>query len=119
VVNEVALKKLCQKALWQLVKEIWIEMTRQLHCTMLKLLMPEIQKIKSILEKYGNGKPFDQNASLLLKPNNAFLSYLGNATTVLLLMNGTILEIQTYLFNPSDAAQNPKMISEEFSRHLL
>jgi hypothetical protein len=30
----------------------------------------------------------------------------------LLLMNGTILEIQTYLFNPSDAAQNPKMISD-------
>jgi hypothetical protein len=26
---------------------------------------------------------FDQNASLLLKPNNAFLSYLGNATTAI------------------------------------
>jgi hypothetical protein len=34
------------------------------------------QKIKSILEtKYGNGL-FDQNASLVLKPNNAFLGYL-------------------------------------------
>jgi TPR repeat protein len=27
--------------------------------------------------------PFDQNASLLLKPNNAFLGYLGNATTAI------------------------------------
>jgi hypothetical protein len=42
------------------------------------------QKIKSILEtKYGNGKRLSTNASLLLKPNNAFLGYLGNATTAI------------------------------------
>jgi hypothetical protein len=53
----------------------------------------------------------------VLKPNNAFLSYLGNATTVLL-MNGTILKYKTYLFNPSDAAQNPKMISDRNSQDI-
>jgi hypothetical protein len=31
----------------------------------------------------------------------------------LLLMNGTILKYKTYLFNPSDAAQNPKMIETQ------
>jgi hypothetical protein len=35
----------------------------------------------------------DQNASLVLKTNNAFLGYLGS-NYQLLLMNGTILEIQ-------------------------
>jgi hypothetical protein len=41
------------------------------------------QKIKSILEtKYGNGSAF-RPPSLLLKPNNAFLGYLGNATTAI------------------------------------
>jgi hypothetical protein len=50
---------------------------------MLKLLMPEIQKIKSILEtKYGNGKRLS-TASLVLKPNNAFLELFGNATTAI------------------------------------
>jgi hypothetical protein len=52
---------------------------------------------------------FDQNASLLLKPNNAFLSIIWEMQLPqLLLMNGTILKYKTYLFNPSDAAQNPK-----------
>jgi hypothetical protein len=75
VVNEVALNEIMPKALWPLVPvEIWIgEMTKQLHCTMLKLLMPEIQKIKSILEtKYGNGKRLDQNASLTAKTKQRF-----------------------------------------------
>jgi hypothetical protein len=40
-----------------------------------------VQKIKSILETSMAMGAFRQNASLLLKPNNAFLDYLGNATT--------------------------------------
>jgi hypothetical protein len=44
---------------------------------------------------------------------------LGNATTAIALMNGTILEkYKTYLFNPSDAAQNPKMISDRNSQDI-
>jgi hypothetical protein len=77
------------------VKEIWIgEMTRQLHCTMLKLLTGNPENKVDFRDEVWQWAPFDQNASLLLKPNNAFLGYLGNATTQLLLMNGTILEIQ-------------------------
>jgi hypothetical protein len=38
--------------------------------------------------------PFDQNASLVLKPNNAFLGYLGNATTAIAFDDMVILEIQ-------------------------
>jgi hypothetical protein len=34
------------------------------------------------------------------------------------LMNGTILKYKTYLFNPSDAAQNPKMISDRNSQDI-
>jgi hypothetical protein len=45
---------------------------------------------------------------LLLKPNNVFLALFEMQLQQLLLMNGTILETKTILFNPSDAAQNPK-----------
>jgi hypothetical protein len=42
------------------------------------------------------------------KTKQRFSELFGKCNYQLLLMNGTILEIQTYLFNPSDAAQNPK-----------
>jgi hypothetical protein len=86
VVNEVALNEIMPKGFMAPapVKEIWIgEMTKQLHCTMLKLLMPEIQKIKSILEtKYGNGKRLSTKMLLVLKKQR-FSGYLGNATTAI------------------------------------
>jgi hypothetical protein len=46
VVNEVALNEIMPKGFMAApVKEIWIgEMTRQLHCTMLKLLMRKSRK---------------------------------------------------------------------------
>jgi hypothetical protein len=51
---------------------------------------------------------FDQCFASAKNQTTLFWSYLEMQLPQLLLMNGTILEIQTYLFNPSDAAQNPK-----------
>jgi hypothetical protein len=98
VVNEVALNEIMPKGFMatHTGKEIWIgEMTRQLHCTMLKLLMPEIQKIKSILEtKYGNGSAFRPKCFASAKTKQRFSGLFGKCNYQLLLMNGTILEIQ-------------------------
>jgi hypothetical protein len=57
------------------------------------------QKIKSILEtKYGNGL-FDQNASLVLKTKQRFSGLFEMQLPQLLLMNGTILEIQKPIYS--------------------
>jgi hypothetical protein len=54
----------------------------------------------------------------VLKPNNAFLGYLGNATTIAFDEWYDTRNTKTYLFNPSDAAQNPKMISDRNSQDI-
>jgi hypothetical protein len=54
----------------------------------------------------------------VLKQNNAFLGYLGNATTAIAFDEWYDSKYKTYLFNPSDAAQNPKMISDRNSQDI-
>jgi hypothetical protein len=44
VVNEVVKRNYAKRLYGHPHGKIWIEMMKQLHCTMLKLLMPEIRK---------------------------------------------------------------------------
>jgi hypothetical protein len=62
--------------------------------------------------------PFDQNASLLLKPNNAFLVIWEMQLPQLLLMNGTILEIQNLSIQSVRCRSKPKMISDRNSQDI-
>jgi hypothetical protein len=59
---------------------------------------------------------FDRFASA--KTKQRFSGVIWEMLPQLLLMNGTILKYKTYLFNPSDAAQNPKMISDRNSQDI-
>jgi hypothetical protein len=99
-VNEVALNEIMPKGFYSapVKRNMDWEMTRQLHCTMLKFIDAGNQKIKSILEtKYGNGRL--STKCLSLKPNNVSGVIWENATTAIAFDEWTIPKIQTYLFN--------------------
>ncbi|MFB0910750.1 MAG: prolyl oligopeptidase family serine peptidase, partial [Flavobacterium sp.] len=64
--------------------------------------------------------PFDQNATLLLKTKQRFSGVIwGNATTAVAFDEWyDTRNTKTYLFNPSDATQNPTVISDRNSQDI-
>jgi hypothetical protein len=77
VVNEVALNEIMPKALWPPapVKKYGLRNDQSTTLYMLKLLMRKPENKVDFRDEVWQWKArFDQNASLLLKPNNAFLS---------------------------------------------